>query len=349
MVASHTLKGFLGRADLALLTRQFAAFYRTCSLVLPTLAVFVLALGAQTLGLGGSLDRRLHDGLLRIVPRTSPAPSASLPDALVVTIDPRSLRALDDWPWPRRMHASAIERLDAAGARAIAFDIDFSLPSNAEDDRRFAEGIAASGHVALATFSQTERLQNGISLEIVNRPIEALAAGAAERRPELVDRLRQQAAAAESGSRPADGSRDSFPASPSILEGTEPLEGVLNEPLDGVDRLLDTVDTQLDILDADRGVDELLSAIESVDVEEITQGATFPNGLTTPLLSELEGIDVSQIIQLSDAMEAMQEASAGAGQPWTPTDVTTFIENDLITQGLDVEDASRLIRQLFGN
>lgn len=178
-VAPHPLKGFAGRADPTPRMRQFAAFYRTCSPGLPTLAVFALALGAQSLGLGESLDRRIHDGLLRIVPRASPAPPASVPDVLVVTIDPRSLRALDDWPWPRRIHASAIERLDAAGARAIAFDIDFSLPSNPEDDGRFADRIAASGHVALATFSQTELLPGGMSLEIVNRPIDSLATAAA--------------------------------------------------------------------------------------------------------------------------------------------------------------------------
>ena len=159
--------------------RQFAAFYRTSSALLPTLAVFALALGAQSLGLANRLDQRLHDGLLRLVPERTPAPPASLPDAAVVTIDPRSLRALEDWPWPRRIYATAIERLEAAGARAIAFDIDFSVPTSAEDDARFATGMAASGHVALATFSQTEMMPGGSTLEIVNRPIEGLAHSAA--------------------------------------------------------------------------------------------------------------------------------------------------------------------------
>ncbi len=159
--------------------RQFAAFYRTGSALLPTLAVFVLALGTHSLGLADRLDHRLHDGLLRLVPRQTPVPPANLPDAVVVTIDPRSLRALDDWPWPRRIYATAIERLEAAGARAIAFDIDFSVPSNSKDDALFAAGMAANGHVALATFSQTETMPGGMTLEIVNRPIEALAGSAA--------------------------------------------------------------------------------------------------------------------------------------------------------------------------
>ena len=49
--------------------RLFAVFYRTSSALLPTLAVFALALGAQSLGIADRLDQRLHDGLLRLVPR----------------------------------------------------------------------------------------------------------------------------------------------------------------------------------------------------------------------------------------------------------------------------------------
>lgn len=158
--------------------RPFATIYRTSSALLPTLAVFALALGAQSLGLADRLDQRLQDGLVQLAPRRTPAPPETLPDAAVVTIDPRSLRALDDWPWPRKLYATAIERLDAAGVRSIAFDIDFSVPSNGEDDARFAAGMAASGHVALATFSQTETMPGGSTLEIVNRPIDGLASAA---------------------------------------------------------------------------------------------------------------------------------------------------------------------------
>ncbi|MBK7949001.1 MAG: CHASE2 domain-containing protein [Deltaproteobacteria bacterium] len=158
--------------------RPLAAFHRKAGHALPTLAVLALALAAQWLGAGNGLDRRLHDAFLRASPAHPPPPSASLPDVAVVTLDPRSLRALDEWPWPRHRHATAIERLEAAGAVAIAFDIDFSAPSNAEDDALFARRIAASGRVALATFSQTETMAGGLSLEIVNRPIEPLARAA---------------------------------------------------------------------------------------------------------------------------------------------------------------------------
>ncbi|MEZ4331172.1 MAG: CHASE2 domain-containing protein [Myxococcota bacterium] len=159
--------------------RPFAAFRRRAGPLLPTLAVFGLALCAQLAGVGDALDRRLHDASLRLPPPSGgPTPTALLPDVAIVTLDPRSLRALDDWPWPRRRHGEAIARLEAAGAAAIAFDVDFSSDSDPEDDRLFAERVARNGRVVLATFSQTESLDGGLSIEIVNRPIAALSGAA---------------------------------------------------------------------------------------------------------------------------------------------------------------------------
>lgn len=159
--------------------RQIAATPRFARTVLPTLAVVALGITAQSLGLGDGLDRRLQDASLRLVPLATPTPSTQLPDVAIVTIDPRSLRALDEWPWPRSLHARAIERLEAAGASVIAFDIDFSSPSTTAEDDRFARRIDANGRVVLATFSQTETMPNGMRLEIVNRPIEPFARAAA--------------------------------------------------------------------------------------------------------------------------------------------------------------------------
>jgi HD-GYP domain-containing protein (c-di-GMP phosphodiesterase class II) len=97
----------------------------------------------------------------------------------VVTIDARSLRAYGDWPWPRSRHAEAIRRIEAAGALAIAFDIDFSSPSSGEEDLLLAESLRENGHVVLATFSQFESIGGGAELEIVNRPIPRLEEEAA--------------------------------------------------------------------------------------------------------------------------------------------------------------------------
>lgn len=68
-------------------------------------------------------------------------------DIVIVAIDESSIREFApafDWPWPRRVHGELIRQLDAAGARAIVFDVVFDLPSPPEDDAALASAIRAS-------------------------------------------------------------------------------------------------------------------------------------------------------------------------------------------------------------
>jgi diguanylate cyclase (GGDEF)-like protein/PAS domain S-box-containing protein len=85
------------------------------------------------------IERALSDWRAGLVQR------AASGDLLVVALDPVSLQALERWPWPRRYHAEAIERLLAAGAVRIAYDVDFSAPSQPGDDRMLAEALAHAG------------------------------------------------------------------------------------------------------------------------------------------------------------------------------------------------------------
>ncbi len=140
----------------------------------PIVIVLSIAMAAEYIGLGENVDRRVHDAFIRLTPSSLPTVPSALPDVAVVAIDPRSLRASESWPWRRSTHARAVDALIEAGARAIAFDIDFSSPSTPEEDARLAERLRAGGRVVLATFSQTQRLEGGAELEIVNRPIPRL-------------------------------------------------------------------------------------------------------------------------------------------------------------------------------
>jgi signal transduction histidine kinase len=75
---------------------------------------------------------------------------------VVVEIDPRSIKALGNWPWPRGRHAQLVERLNAAGADVIAFDVDFSSPSFQAEDEKFAQALeAAAGKVVLPAVVQS--------------------------------------------------------------------------------------------------------------------------------------------------------------------------------------------------
>ncbi len=135
-----------------------------------------LAIGSDLLA---PVSRMAGDALLRASLGAAGAPDAAVPDALLVAIDPQSLRALPEWPWPRRLHAAAVRNLARAGAEAIALDIDFSSQRDPEDDAELARALAESGRVVLASFRQLQRLPGGAQLEVMSRPAPALEAGAA--------------------------------------------------------------------------------------------------------------------------------------------------------------------------
>jgi len=77
-------------------------------------------------------------------------------DLTLIEIDPKSLRELNTWPWPRSYHARLLDNLRAAGARQIFIDIDFSSTSDPTEDKRLAESLGAFQHdtVLLPVFHQ---------------------------------------------------------------------------------------------------------------------------------------------------------------------------------------------------
>jgi diguanylate cyclase (GGDEF)-like protein/PAS domain S-box-containing protein len=85
------------------------------------------------------IERTLADLRAGLVER------AATGDLVVVAIDPVSLQALERWPWPRRYHAEAIERLLAAGAAGIAYDVDFSAAAQPDDDMALAAALVQAG------------------------------------------------------------------------------------------------------------------------------------------------------------------------------------------------------------
>lgn len=72
-------------------------------------------------------------------------------DVVIVAIDDRSLAEIGRWPWPRAVHAALIERLQAAGTRAVAMDVMFHEPDHLrpEGDVALARAIEAHGRVVL--------------------------------------------------------------------------------------------------------------------------------------------------------------------------------------------------------
>ncbi len=100
-------------------------------------------------------------------------------DAIViVAIDNPSVKALTAWPWPRAVHAQTVEILTRAGARVIAFDVDFSTARRDADDARFARAVARSDRVVIAAFHERRTLESGAVLEYANLPYPALRSAA---------------------------------------------------------------------------------------------------------------------------------------------------------------------------
>lgn len=90
--------------------------------------------------------------------RVELAPRAASGKIVIVTIDSNSLDRIGMWPWPRDLHARLLEKLRSAGAEDIAFDIDFSSPSNPSSDDRFAKALApANPAVILPVLRQVDR------------------------------------------------------------------------------------------------------------------------------------------------------------------------------------------------
>lgn len=73
----------------------------------------------------------------------------------IVEIDPKSLREIGSWPWKRSLHALLVDRLTAANAGTIVFDVDFSLASEEREDAALENALARrSGRTVLAAFRQ---------------------------------------------------------------------------------------------------------------------------------------------------------------------------------------------------
>ncbi len=70
-----------------------------------------------------TVDNRVADAMFRV---RGPIPTTGR--VVIVDIDERSIARLGQWPWPRTVLADLLQRLTAAGARVVGFDIVFAEP-----------------------------------------------------------------------------------------------------------------------------------------------------------------------------------------------------------------------------
>ena len=90
----------------------------------------------------GSVDTRFS------IRGTQPAPD----DLAVVAIDDRTFSRLGlQWPFPRRLHGRVIDALRRAGARAIAYDVQFTEPTTPSEDNALLRAVDRADGVVLST------------------------------------------------------------------------------------------------------------------------------------------------------------------------------------------------------
>jgi CHASE2 domain-containing sensor protein len=99
--------------------------------------------------LSGGLDSLERSSVsTRFALRHVPPPT----DIVIVKIDDRTFGELGKpWPLSRSLHARVIDRLHAAGAREIVYDVQFTEPRTAAEDTDLYDAIGAAGGVTLAT------------------------------------------------------------------------------------------------------------------------------------------------------------------------------------------------------
>lgn len=119
------------------------------------LAVVVIALG---LAFKGPLADASYDSLHSLAGKNDQALADS--PVVIVYLDLVSFlhkRQDPAQPWPRQFHAQLLQRLSAAGAKAVVFDIVFGdAGPDAQADTSLAQAIKENGHVVLAAeFSTT--------------------------------------------------------------------------------------------------------------------------------------------------------------------------------------------------
>ncbi len=128
-------------------------------------------------------DNGVYDHLLQLVP--SPSSNAML----LVEIDDDSVRRIGRWPWNRTTHAALVDRLNAAGAKAIGYDVLFTEPTDARDDDALARAMAGGAPVFLPVLPSSIMGESdlGVSIppiEVFRRAADGI--GSADRRQHAV-------------------------------------------------------------------------------------------------------------------------------------------------------------------
>src|SRR3954470_1822080 len=110
-------------------------------------AVLLAGTVAAAIGVGGHLAHLLP-GVQgdTVALRFEARGSQPTPEVVVVGIDDVTFSDLgQQWPFPRSLHARAIDRLHAAGARTIVYDVQFTEATKPREDVALFDAVRRAG------------------------------------------------------------------------------------------------------------------------------------------------------------------------------------------------------------
>ncbi|HLS79965.1 MAG TPA: serine/threonine-protein kinase [Steroidobacter sp.] len=96
----------------------------------------------------------VYDRVLRSI---DAAPSSQI---VIAGVDQESVDRLGPWPWPREVHADALERLHAHGARVVALTIPLETARSTSDTEQLREALALLESSQLGDSAQARRLRS---------------------------------------------------------------------------------------------------------------------------------------------------------------------------------------------
>jgi CHASE2 domain-containing sensor protein len=119
-----------------------------------TVAGVVAAAAAGAAELVDLLPGLEQETIVKRFERRDPRPA---PNLLIVAIDDKTFSDMKlQWPFPRRWHARAIDRLRRDGARTIVYDVQFTEPTKVYDDNALINAVDRAHDVVLATAETDE-------------------------------------------------------------------------------------------------------------------------------------------------------------------------------------------------
>lgn len=142
------------------------AWQRRKRLLLAAVTAVTIALGIVAYAISLLYPLEAHSINVRFSIR-GPRP-ALVKDFVVVGVDEPSFNYFNNhnmaahWPFPRRYHAVVIDHLRAAGAKVIAFDVEFTQQTDPRDDDALIEALGRARPTVLATEAVAKNGTTGV-------------------------------------------------------------------------------------------------------------------------------------------------------------------------------------------